>query len=190
MSKCGAETEVYSRVVGYFRPVKSWNKGKKEEFRERKTFKVPAAVPLLALAALLFLLSGCSHNTGAFTIGTRVNAGLDPQNATANLSYTDGLNIVDVSRENSFFDLEIDSVNGVSVDESSGNIRGIKRIRREVGPQITGYLVDLSKTDPALAGEYLTSMKYYWQYRAAAAGADVSAGAEKTTTDDSADTPK
>ena len=189
MGKCSAKCEVYSRVCGYFRPVSNWNRGKQEEFRERKTFKVPAAVPLLALAALL-LVAGCSHNTGAFTIGTRINAGLDPQNATANLSYTDGLNIVDVSRENSFFDLEIDSVNGVSVDESSGNIRGIKRIRREVGPQITGYLVDLSKTDPALAGEYLTSMKYYWQYRAAAAGADASAGAEKTTTDDSADTPK
>jgi len=31
--------EVYSRVVGYFRPVKQWNAGKKEEFRERLTFR-------------------------------------------------------------------------------------------------------------------------------------------------------
>jgi len=29
-------TEVYSRVVGYFRPVDQWNKGKQEEFRERR----------------------------------------------------------------------------------------------------------------------------------------------------------
>ncbi len=28
-------TEVYSRVVGYFRPVQNWNKGKVEEFGER-----------------------------------------------------------------------------------------------------------------------------------------------------------
>ncbi len=35
---CGRETEVYSRVVGYYRPVKSWNKGKQEEFKLRKTF--------------------------------------------------------------------------------------------------------------------------------------------------------
>ena len=28
--------EVYSRVVGYYRPVQNWNDGKKEEFRERK----------------------------------------------------------------------------------------------------------------------------------------------------------
>ena len=31
--------EVFSRVVGYYRPVKFWNKGKAEEFKERKVFK-------------------------------------------------------------------------------------------------------------------------------------------------------
>ena len=34
------ETEVYSRVVGYLRPVQQWNEGKQQEFHERKTFKV------------------------------------------------------------------------------------------------------------------------------------------------------
>jgi len=38
--KCGEPTEVYSRVVGYFRPVQNWNKGKKEEFRQRVEFDV------------------------------------------------------------------------------------------------------------------------------------------------------
>ena len=32
--------EVYSRVVGYFRPVNQWNKGKREEFSERKEFSL------------------------------------------------------------------------------------------------------------------------------------------------------
>lgn len=32
--------EVYSRVVGYFRPINQWNKGKQEEFRERKVYRV------------------------------------------------------------------------------------------------------------------------------------------------------
>ncbi len=40
MAKCGAKTEVYSRVCGYFRPVANWNKGKKEEFKDRKTYAV------------------------------------------------------------------------------------------------------------------------------------------------------
>ena len=37
--KCGEESEVYSRVVGYLRPVSQWNKGKKAEFDIRKSFK-------------------------------------------------------------------------------------------------------------------------------------------------------
>jgi len=32
--------EVYSRVVGYFRPVNQWNKGKKEEFSQRREYVV------------------------------------------------------------------------------------------------------------------------------------------------------
>ncbi len=32
----GSKCEVYSRVVGYLRPVQNWNKGKKEEFAMRK----------------------------------------------------------------------------------------------------------------------------------------------------------
>jgi len=39
-STCNQETEVYSRVVGYLRPVKQWNNGKQAEFNLRKTFKV------------------------------------------------------------------------------------------------------------------------------------------------------
>ncbi|MDD2388597.1 MAG: ribonucleoside triphosphate reductase [Desulfobacterales bacterium] len=37
---CGRETEIYSRVVGYLRPIKQWNDGKRAEFSMRKTFKV------------------------------------------------------------------------------------------------------------------------------------------------------
>jgi ribonucleoside-triphosphate reductase (formate) len=32
--------EVYSRVVGYIRPVEQWNDGKREEFKDRKLFSV------------------------------------------------------------------------------------------------------------------------------------------------------
>ncbi|PIP24455.1 MAG: ribonucleoside triphosphate reductase [Candidatus Nealsonbacteria bacterium CG02_land_8_20_14_3_00_37_10] len=33
--------EVYSRIVGYLRPVQQWNEGKQEEFRQRKEYKLP-----------------------------------------------------------------------------------------------------------------------------------------------------
>ncbi|MDI3538526.1 MAG: hypothetical protein PWP12_705 [Bacillota bacterium] len=48
--ECGAETEIWSRVVGYYRPVKNWNKGKKEEFRQRYTFRVEPEVTAQAAA--------------------------------------------------------------------------------------------------------------------------------------------
>ena len=32
--------EVYSRVVGYLRPVNQWNRGKQQEFSDRKVFKI------------------------------------------------------------------------------------------------------------------------------------------------------
>lgn len=38
--KCNGSTEVYSRVCGFYRPVKQWNKGKKEEFSQRLPYKV------------------------------------------------------------------------------------------------------------------------------------------------------
>jgi len=38
---CGLPMEIYSRVVGYLRPVKLWNKGKQAEFADRKVYKTP-----------------------------------------------------------------------------------------------------------------------------------------------------
>jgi ribonucleoside-triphosphate reductase len=35
---CKARVEVYSRVVGYLRPVSTWNPGKQQEFAERKEY--------------------------------------------------------------------------------------------------------------------------------------------------------
>ncbi|MBP7625138.1 MAG: hypothetical protein KA763_14315 [Xanthomonadales bacterium] len=41
---CKCKVETYSRVVGYYRPVQQWNKGKQAEFHDRKPFKVSSAV--------------------------------------------------------------------------------------------------------------------------------------------------
>ena len=43
--KCGTEMEVYSRITGYYRAVTFWNKGKKEEFKQRVTYDVAHSVP-------------------------------------------------------------------------------------------------------------------------------------------------
>lgn len=44
MSKCGQPCEVWSRVVGYMRPINAWNLGKKEEWKNRRTYAV-AGIP-------------------------------------------------------------------------------------------------------------------------------------------------
>ena len=36
--ECGEVCEVYSRITGYYRPVKNWNDGKSQEYRERKVY--------------------------------------------------------------------------------------------------------------------------------------------------------
>ncbi|MDD4706289.1 MAG: ribonucleoside triphosphate reductase [Bacilli bacterium] len=37
---CGEETEVYSRITGYYRPVKNWNDGKAKEYKMRKAYEI------------------------------------------------------------------------------------------------------------------------------------------------------
>src|SRR5574344_132511 len=41
--KCGCDTEVYSRITGYYRPVRNWNDGKSKEFTMRKNYDMNAA---------------------------------------------------------------------------------------------------------------------------------------------------
>ena len=49
--QCDADTEIYSRVVGFLRPVSHWNKGKKAEFDMREHYDGAAQHVRLAVAA-------------------------------------------------------------------------------------------------------------------------------------------
>ncbi|MBS6646037.1 MAG: ribonucleoside triphosphate reductase, partial [Clostridiaceae bacterium] len=40
---CKKEAEVYSRITGYYRPVKNWNEGKTQEYKNRTTYDVPGS---------------------------------------------------------------------------------------------------------------------------------------------------
>lgn len=42
--ECGESTEVYSRITGYYRPVKNWNDGKSQEFKDRRVYKISESV--------------------------------------------------------------------------------------------------------------------------------------------------
>ncbi|MDD2648406.1 MAG: ribonucleoside triphosphate reductase [Eubacteriales bacterium] len=41
---CGENTEVYSRITGYYRPVQNWNNGKSQEFKDRKLYDIEHSV--------------------------------------------------------------------------------------------------------------------------------------------------
>lgn len=111
------------------------------------------------IIAAAVLLAGCSHNPAVFTLGKRTNVGFDPGQLSANVSWTDGLNIVDVPRENSSFEIEVDEQTGLSFDPATNTVRGVRRITRRTGVQVTGYLVDLAKESPEAALEYIRSWK-------------------------------
>ena len=42
--ECGENTEVYSRITGYYRPVQNWNDGKSQEYKERKVYDIENSV--------------------------------------------------------------------------------------------------------------------------------------------------
>ena len=59
---CGKEAEVYSRITGYYRPVRNWNDGKSQEFIDRKEYVIGdlTAKPAAEDELLLFTTPTCS----------------------------------------------------------------------------------------------------------------------------------
>lgn len=62
----GTPTEVYSRIVGYYRSVRNWNAGKREEFGKRREYAFPsdsraAAGPDAVASYLLFTRAACPN---------------------------------------------------------------------------------------------------------------------------------
>ena len=41
---CGAPTEVYSRITGYYRPVQNWNEGKSQEYKNRQMYDIEHSI--------------------------------------------------------------------------------------------------------------------------------------------------
>ena len=69
---CGGETEIYTRIVGYYRALKNWNKGKRSEYDQRRTYtpvssEAPVSVPTTAPTA---------SRTGALQLKDRIADGV------------------------------------------------------------------------------------------------------------------
>ncbi len=109
---CGAETEVYSRITGYYRPVKNWNDGKSQEYKERKTYNIATSVlthegpkqeeacccceekeAALADGVYLFASATCPNCKIAETLLTKANIGYTKVYAHENVELTQSLGI-------------------------------------------------------------------------------------------------
>ncbi len=110
--KCGAEAEVYSRITGYYRPVKNWNDGKSQEYKERKTYDIETSVlthkgpqvqaeaacdtcnqSALADGIYLFASATCPNCKIAESLLTKANIAYTKVLAEQNVALTESLGI-------------------------------------------------------------------------------------------------
>ncbi len=76
--ECGNNTEVYSRITGYYRPVQNWNDGKAQEYKERKVYdiaksKLKSSLKEVAMEAAKDSMAKAADGTYLFTTATCPN---------------------------------------------------------------------------------------------------------------------
>lgn len=119
------------------------------------------------LLLICLMLAGCSHNGIVYHSGTYANLGLSPKTYDIGVQYFDGEFISVGSRENSSVEITYKKdKNTLDFENAKSEKAGIEKIKYTIGPQITGYLVDLAKENPELATKYITEQlknntKYY-----------------------------
>lgn len=113
---------------------------------------------LTILAAATLFASGCrnfmySHNANQILDGKFTRFGVGDYG----LVHGQGLILTQAVRENTVLVIETTDGNSFS-GEPSAKIDGVRRICIKTGPQVTGYLVDLAKSDPGTANGYVEAM--------------------------------
>lgn len=123
---------------------KAADKGKKEEFKDRKVFKVAGAVGALLVC---FMLAGCGHNAIQYGDGVGLDFGINPENWTCSFTLRYGKILSACVRENT----ELEITGGNDTAGSGGNATGGATTKTEssvkvkIGRQCTGYYVDAIK---------------------------------------------
>ena len=107
---------------------------------------------LVSLAACACLLAAsCAHN--GFFVGRGKVLCING----SGLTYVNGIVASDMSRENTGIEVEFSDSDGIGNTTGTSQLEGGVKIRRRIGKQITGYLVDLAKVAPDAAKEYVVS---------------------------------
>lgn len=113
----------------------------------------------LAVAALGMCGSGCvkvSHNMAGLGFGKVLEVGSVEY---GRLLYVNGMFIMDISRENSSIEVEVDDEAGISYDPGTKTLKGVKKIKRVIGHQATGYLNEIAGKDTDAAKKAINYLK-------------------------------
>ena len=105
---------------------------------------------LFAVACACMLAASCSHN------GFFVGQGRVLSISGSGLTYVNGIFASDMSRENTEVEVEIQDSDGIGNATGTSQLEGGFKIRRRIGKQITGYLVDFAEVAPDAAKEYVS----------------------------------
>lgn len=108
---------------------------------------------LTIIAAATLFVAGCSHNGNLVGVGKVFRVGA----ADYGLTYVNGLMVINGGRENTESVVETTDEDGFT-GAPTQDAKGVRSIRYRTGPQITGYLVDLSKMSADAAINYVGSM--------------------------------
>lgn len=119
------------------------------------------------LLFICLMLAGCSHNALVYHNGIYTNIGFSPKTYDVGVQYFSGELVSVGSRENSSVEITYKKDKDIlDFKNAKSETAGIDKIKYTIGPQITGYLVDLVKENPELAAKYLeehlkNNTKYY-----------------------------
>ena len=116
--KCNEETEVYSRITGYYRPVGNWNNGKSQEFKIRKTYDINTALgeaqnKVKTQKRMLFTTKSCPNCPTAKTYLKDV-CGVEYLDAAENMALVRTYNIKSAPTLVVVDDEEVSTYNGLS----------------------------------------------------------------------------
>lgn len=67
---CGKESEVYSRITGYYRPVKNWNEGKTQEYKNRTTYDLSNSALKKGTEAATKIVEAAAKSEKDMPVGT------------------------------------------------------------------------------------------------------------------------
>ena len=139
--KCGNETEVYSRITGYYRPVKNWNEGKTEEYKMRKVYDIDSSklksecdisLDKYDDKIVLFGTSTCPNCKMAKELLKKANIDYEWVNAEENVELTKKVGVKQAPTLVIFKDNNIEMINNLSnikkyIDESKPSKKKTKK---------------------------------------------------------------